>query len=210
MKTSPSFAYEDKYDGIICGMDEVGRGCLAGVVVAAAVIIDRDRMPVNIIEQLNDSKKLSAQKRAYLFNKIQEFSCVSVAECSVADIDKINILQASLKAMEKTYKSLKIKPNIALIDGNKSPKLPCFTETIIKGDSKSYSIAAASIIAKHFRDTLMKKMSKDYPPYGWETNAGYGTAHHLKALEIHGVTPHHRRTFSPVANLLHKDSITNI
>ncbi len=187
----------------------MGRGPLAGPVVAAAVVIHRDRAPADVLSQINDSKKLTAKKRLYLFNKIYEFSDVSVAECCVEEIDKINILQASLKAMQKAYQGLGARPAIALVDGNKAPKLHCEVETIVQGDAKSLSIAAASIIAKHYRDELMIRIANDFPHYGWERNAGYGTAQHLKALEIHGVTVHHRRSFAPVLKRLVQESSAN-
>ncbi len=209
MFNKPDFSFEDQYPGIVCGIDEVGRGPLAGPVVAAAVVIQRDKMPRAILEQINDSKKLTAKKREYLFSKIHEFSYVSLAECDVTEIDKINILQASLRAMEKACMGLSVRPVTALVDGNQSPKLSCKVKTIIQGDSRSFSIAAASIVAKHYRDSLMTRIANDFPHYGWETNAGYGTAHHMKALEIHGVTIHHRRTFAPVSKQLVKESSAN-
>lgn len=209
MPQKPDFSFEDQHSGIICGIDEVGRGPLAGPVVAAAVIIDRSKMPAAVLDQINDSKKLTAVKREYLFSKIQEFSCVALAECSVVEIDKINILQASLRAMAKAFEGLSLRPDVALVDGNQKPKLPCTIKTIIQGDARSLSIAAASIIAKHYRDNLMTRIANDFPHYGWETNAGYGTVHHLKALKIHGVTIHHRRSFSPVSEQLLKESSAN-
>lgn len=206
MPGKPDFLFEDQCTGLVCGLDEVGRGPLAGPVVAAAVVIHRDKAPADILAQINDSKKLSATKRDYLFHKIHEFCDVSIAECSVAEIDAINILQASLKAMSRAFAGLKSKPAFALVDGNKAPVLPCPARTIVGGDAKSLSIAAASVIAKHYRDTHMVRIANDFPHYGWEANAGYGTAHHLKALEIHGVTVHHRRSFSPVSQKLLKES----
>jgi ribonuclease HII len=195
---SPSFEFEDLYSGIVCGIDEVGRGPLAGPVVAAAVIIKRDMMPAALADSITDSKKISAAKRKDLFQKIYDFSDVAIAECSVDEIDKINILQASLLAMKKACESLREKPDAALIDGNKAPLLSCATRTIIGGDNISLSIAAASIVAKHRRDMLMAKYAEQYPHYGWERNAGYGTAAHLKAIETHGITPLHRRSFAPI------------
>lgn len=209
----PDFSFEDSYDGLVCGLDEVGRGPLAGPVVAACVVIDRMQIPAEIIAQINDSKKLTEKKRAFLFNKIYEFSYVSISQCSVADIDRINILQASLRAMEKSFQSLcreqNLRPVAALVDGNQSPKLKVPVKTIVQGDSLSISIAAASIVAKHFRDTLMKKLARKYPGYGWETNAGYGTRGHLEALEKYGVTPFHRRSFAPVSKRLVKENSAN-
>jgi len=209
LRTKPNFSFEDQYQGLVCGIDEVGRGPLAGPVVAAAVVIRRDKMPRAVLEQINDSKKLTPEKREYLFNKIHEFSDVSLAECSVIEIEQVNILQASLHAMAKAFDGLKIRPLAALVDGNQRPKLPCTIKTIIHGDSRSLSIAAASIIAKHYRDRLMIQIARGFPHYGWERNAGYGTAHHLKAIEIHGITVHHRRTFSPIFKQLVKESSAN-
>jgi len=204
MTKRPNFAFEDQHSGIVCGLDEVGRGPLAGPVVAAAVVIRRDVMPKKILREIDDSKKLTALRRAQLFDKIHEFADVSIAECSVAEIDTINILQASLRAMALAFAGLKCRPDVALVDGNQPPALPCPIKTIVGGDGLSLSIAAASIVAKHYRDNLMMRIANDFPHYGWETNAGYGTAHHLKALEIHGVTIHHRRSFEPVAQRLAK------
>lgn len=206
MSQRPDFSFENSYAGPVCGLDEVGRGPLAGPVVAAAVILNRETMPQDILGMINDSKKLTAKKRAFLFEQIHLHADVSIAECSVAEIDEINILQASLKAMQKAFAGLSMKPLAALVDGNKAPKLGCKTETIVGGDAKSLSIAAASIVAKHYRDELMIRIANDFPHYGWERNAGYGTAAHLEALEIHGVTIHHRRSFAPIAHRLVKES----
>lgn len=198
----PSFELENKYSNIsICGIDEVGRGPLAGPVVAAAVVIDRNKADASILDQINDSKKVSAKKREFLFHKIHEFSDVSIAECSPKEIDKINILQASLRAMERAYEGLLIMPKLALVDGNKAPKLSCKTETVIKGDTISISIAAASIVAKHYRDCLMQKIANDFPNYGWDHNAGYPTKEHIKAIEQNGITIHHRKSFNPIRQM---------
>jgi len=199
MKTSPNFDFEKLCSGIVCGIDEVGRGPLAGPVVASAVIINRAIAPQDILEQINDSKKLSAKRRDYLSHKIYEFSEVAIAEASVEEIDTINILQASLTAMARAFAQLRSSPAMALIDGNKSPKISCPTKTIIKGDSISLSIAAASIIAKEYRDKLMREIANDYPEYAWDKNAGYGTKAHLEAIEKYGITPHHRKTFAPIS-----------
>jgi len=206
----PSFIYEDRHHGIVCGVDEVGRGPLAGPVVAAAVVLRRAEIPADILPLINDSKKISEKKRSLIFKAINSFAHVSIALCSVEEIDQINILQASLRAMQKAVETLDIQPDFALIDGNKAPKLSrCQTQTIVGGDAKSLSIAAASIVAKHYRDEWMRTLAIEYPVYGWEKNAGYGTAHHLKAIEIHGVTPHHRRSFAPVAHHILKLSSAN-
>jgi ribonuclease HII len=178
-------------------------------VVAAAVVIQRDKMPRAVLREINDSKVLTPKKREYLFHKIHEFAHVSFSEGSVEEIDTINILQSSLCAMARAFKGLDIRPAVALIDGNQKPKLSCTMETIVGGDGRSLSIAAASIIAKHYRDTLMIRMAQEFPQYGWDHNAGYGTAYHLKAIEVHGVTAHHRRSFSPISKQLVKESSAN-
>jgi ribonuclease HII len=186
------------HDGkIICGVDEVGRGPLAGPVVAAAVILPRD-LPAEILGQLRDSKKLSAERRDGLFEPILRLCRTCVAEASVEEIDKINILQASLLAMRRAVEGLNVAIDMALIDGNRCPKLACPAEAIVKGDDKSPSIAAASIIAKVTRDRLMAALAAQHPGYGWERNAGYGTPEHLHALQTIGVTSWHRTSFAPV------------
>jgi len=203
----PDFSFEDQHSGIVCGIDEVGRGPLAGPVVAAAVIWRRYGLCPDLCAAIHDSKKLSAKKREYLYNKIFDFADVSLAECSVREIDEINILQATLRAMQKACSNLNTPPDVALVDGNKAPKLPCKTLTIVKGDSKSLSIAAASIVAKHYRDTLMQKYAEEFPHYGWERNAGYGTREHLEAIEKHGITPLHRLSFAPISQQSVKEKV---
>lgn len=186
----------------VCGVDEVGRGPLAGPVVAAAVILDPDRMP----KGLNDSKKLSEKKREALFDQIHDCAvAVSIAEASVAEIDDINILQASMLAMRRAVEGLPHAPKAALVDGNRAPGLLIPTRTIIKGDARSLSIAAASIVAKVFRDRMMKKLAEEHPEYGWASNAGYGVAKHLAALRLVGVTPHHRKSFAPIRQILNEE-----
>ena len=183
---------------IIAGVDEVGRGPWAGPVTACAVSLD----PNNIPDGLNDSKKLTAKRREALFELIMDSAQVSLIHVEVEEIDEINILQATFRAMERAVSNLSI-PNHILIDGNKiPPNLTAPTTAVIKGDGKSVSIAAASIIAKVTRDRLMLDLSKLYPGYGWETNAGYGTKMHQSGLLNHGVTPHHRRSFKPIHNIL--------
>lgn len=184
---------------LIAGIDEVGRGPLAGPVTAAAVILDLDRLP----QGLNDSKKLSAARRVGLSAEIAATAEVSLAWASVEEIDTLNIRNASLLAMRRAVEGLPRRPDHALIDGNALPPgLPCDATTIIKGDARSVSIAAASIIAKVARDTLMIELSERFPGYGWDRNAGYPTAEHRAALQHLGVTPHHRRSFRPVHNIL--------
>lgn len=211
---TPDFSFEDQHPGVVCGIDEAGRGPLAGPVVAAAVVIRRTEMPRDMLSQINDSKQLTADKRAFLFSKIREYAYVSVAESTVEEIDRLNILQASLFAMRKAHMKLRRElqepPAFALVDGNMPPKLvKTKVKTIVQGDARSFSIAAASIIAKHHRDELMKKHALRFPHYGWDTNAGYGTPEHLEALEKYGVTPLHRRSFAPVSKQLDKETSAN-
>ncbi len=200
--TTPNFTFESQAlnDGhtIICGIDEAGRGPWAGPVVASAVILD----PKNIPSGLNDSKKLTEAKREILFGPIMQTSQVGIGIVSAAEIDDINILQATFLAMQRAFGKLEIKPNLALIDGNKSPKLTCKTQTIIGGDAKSLSIAAASIIAKVTRDRIMHQHDQTYPLYGFARHKGYGTAAHVAALAIHGPCAEHRKSFEPIAILL--------
>ena len=187
-------------EGLVCGVDEAGRGPLAGPVVAAAVILD----PANPVEGLNDSKKLSAKRRDVLAIEIYAKALAwAVAEASVEEIDRINILQASLLAMQRAVEKLLIQPSKALIDGNRCPKLSCPAEAIIGGDGKVASIAAASILAKTVRDAGMMELHAVYPKYGFDRHMGYPTALHLKALQEYGVSPVHRRSYAPVARLMY-------
>ena len=191
-----------KGNEVIIGVDEVGRGPWAGPVTACAVILNPDNIP----HGLNDSKKLNVVRRNELFLKIMESSLVSCVHVDVEEIDKINILQATFRAMERSILKLPI-PDHILIDGNKlPPNLPSPATAIIKGDTKSASIAAASIIAKVTRDQLMANLSLEYPGYGWEKNAGYGTKMHQLGLLNNGITPHHRRSFKPIHNMLYSAS----
>ena len=186
----------------IAGIDEVGRGPWAGPVTACAVVLDPNWIP----DGLRDSKKLSAKQRNALFQPILDNADVGIAHVSVGEIDQINILQASLKAMRLALGQLSKPADFALIDGNKTPKgMPCNSQTIVKGDDKCLSIAAASIVAKVTRDKMMVTLSQQFPGYGWETNAGYGTQQHNLALNELGVTPHHRRSFKPIHNILYPE-----
>ncbi|PHQ68579.1 MAG: ribonuclease HII [Sneathiella sp.] len=194
----PDLSWELSEEGIVAGVDEAGRGPFAGPVVAAAVILDRTAIP----EGVNDSKKLSKSRREALFDQIMSSALVGIGIASTAEIDEINILQASLLAMRRAVSALKIPPDVVLVDGNKDPDLGIKTRTIIKGDAISLSIAAASIVAKVTRDRKMCAYAEDYPHYGWERNAGYGTAEHRKGLSLHGVTPLHRRSFAPIRKIL--------
>ncbi|MGD8781681.1 MAG: ribonuclease HII [Ignavibacteria bacterium] len=176
----------------VCGIDEAGRGPLAGPVVAAAVIFENNV----IIDGINDSKKLTEKKRELLFNEIKEKALAyGIGIISENEIDEINILQAALKAMKNAYLDLATNPDLILIDGNKSFQCDIPNKTIIKGDSKSFSIAAASILAKVTRDRIMINASKNYPQFYWEKNKGYGTKQHIEAIKKHGITKIHRKSF---------------
>lgn len=196
--TMPDLSIENEIGGIVAGVDEAGRGPWAGPVVAAAVIIDKNNIP----DGINDSKKLSDKKREIIFAQLQEVAQIGVGIVSVEEIDRMNILQASMLAMQKAIADLPSKPEMALIDGNKCPELPCPAKFVIKGDSISTSIAAASIIAKVTRDRIMRELAIEYPYYAWEKNAGYGTAAHQLGLADKGVTKHHRKSFKPIAKIL--------
>ena len=186
----------------VAGVDEVGRGPLAGPVVAAAVILN----PQDIPEGLNDSKKLTARRRLALDADLRDRSEYAIAEASVAEIDDLNILYASHLAMERAVAALKPAPDYLLIDGNLIPKgLTVPAQAVVKGDAKSVSIAAASILAKNWRDQVMVDLAQQHPGYGWETNAGYPSKQHREALQNLGVTPHHRRSFKPVHNILYQE-----
>ncbi len=251
----PDFSLEDKTGGVVCGLDEAGRGPLAGPVVASCVYIPWGKRPLDFVSEINDSKKLSLKKREKLYGLIREHFICGIAESPPEEIDSINILRASLRAMERAFAmaslmsplprgereearlvrrspqgeagsasgegheessdsefsmplTLTLSPRgrgdsiVALIDGNHCPQLPCPAIPVIKGDGKSVSIAAASILAKVTRDRIMQRLSQEHPPYGWERNAGYPTAEHLAAIDRHGITPHHRTSYEPVRNFL--------
>ena len=199
----PDFSFENQHACPVAGVDEAGRGPWAGPVVAAAVILDRTVDYTG----LDDSKKLSAKKRETLFDHIMATAHVGVGQASVEEIDNINILQATMLAMQRAVENLTQNPGYVLIDGNKCPdlKIPC--EAVIKGDSRSFSIAAASIITKNTRDRIMADLAKDHPAYGWERNAGYGTAQHKEGLNLVGISPHHRKSFAPIRKILTQDSV---
>ena len=202
----PSFDLELRLGGLVAGLDEVGRGPWAGPVVAAAVILD----PKNIPGGINDSKKVPLKRRETLFTQIMGTAHVGIGISSVDEIDEMNILQASLLAMRRALAELPLRPTHALVDGNRDPGLGISTQCVVKGDSLSFSIAAASIIAKVTRDRMMKKLALLHPQYGWERNAGYGTAEHARALRLVGITPHHRKSFAPIRESLTQDSgVTN-
>ncbi len=188
----------------IAGVDEVGRGPLAGPVTAAAVILNPESIPLG----LNDSKKLTAKARAALTAEIEDRAHVSIAHATVAEIDSLNILRASHLAMERAVQGLVEPPDFLLIDGNLIPNgLTVPACAVVKGDARSLSISAASIVAKECRDQIMVGLAQQHPGYGWEANAGYPTKSHKQALQNLGVTPHHRRSFKPIHNILYQEKI---
>ncbi|UWP97008.1 ribonuclease HII [Aliiroseovarius crassostreae] len=204
-KTIPDYSFEQAAHrrGFcrVAGVDEVGRGPLAGPVTAAAVVLDPDHIP----DGLNDSKKLTAKKREALFAEILTLADVSIAHATVEEIDELNILYASHLAMERAVAGLSTPADHLLIDGNMAPKgLTIPNETLVKGDSRSVSIAAASIVAKVTRDRIMVDLAQQFPGYGWETNAGYPSKIHKEGLSKLGITPHHRRSFKPIHNILYQ------
>jgi len=195
----PDFALERGCEGIVCGIDEAGRGPLAGPVVAAAVILDRRKIPRRLRSELDDSKKLSAEEREEFALMIRQCAVrIGVGAASVREIERINILQATFVAMRRALLRLGLMPDIALIDGNQPPPLPCAVKTVIGGDGLSLSIAAASVIAKTTRDKLMHALALRYGGYGWPTNVGYTPEEHRAAILTLGPTRHHRMSFAPL------------
>jgi ribonuclease HII len=204
----PSFRYELRCAEAgavrIAGIDEVGRGPLAGPVVAAVAVIDRAVARRKLLRLINDSKKLTLEEREEAYEAMLASGVVryAVGEASVEEIDAVNILQATFLAMRRALQGLAEQPDLVLIDGDRvPPQLGCRAETIVGGDARSYSIAAASIIAKVTRDRYMRALAASFPGYGWETNVGYNVPEHLAALNRLGATVHHRRSFAPVMRL---------
>jgi ribonuclease HII len=198
----PDFVFETELGCRVAGVDEVGRGPLACPVTAAAVVLDPSLIP----DGLNDSKKLTGKTRLALYEQLLICADVSIAHASVAEIDEINILRASHLAMERAIAGLRRPPEHVLIDGNMIPRgLQLPATTLVKGDARSLSIAAASIVAKVCRDYVLVDLAQQHPGYGWETNMGYGSKRHMEALRNLGVTPHHRRSFKPVHNMLYQE-----
>ncbi len=201
-RSAPDLSLERDAGGLVAGIDEAGRGPWAGPVVAAAVILDRDRLGHDLAHGLDDSKKLSPARRAALFEALAGRAQIGIGAASAPLIDEINVLAATLRAMARALAALGVVPDLALVDGNRLPELPCPARAVVGGDGKSLSIAAASIVAKVTRDRIMTALAARYPGFGWERNAGYGTAEHRCALEALGVTPHHRRSYAPVLKML--------
>ena len=207
----PNFLREMALGGRVAGIDEVGRGPLAGPVTAAAALLDPTRLPKSLLRRIDDSKKLRLAAREAVYESLLEFSgrgiWFAVASASVEEIDRVNILQATFlamtRALDELASQLGARPDGVLIDGNRAPKgISGKVECVIGGDAQCLSIACASILAKVTRDRLMSELARDFPGYGWETNMGYGTAAHLAGLTSLGVTPHHRRSFAPVARCM--------
>ena len=202
MAVAPDFQLEKKYilagHKVVVGVDEAGRGCIAGPVTAGAVMFKTVDFPAD----LDDSKKLTPLKRVRIYEEIKEKAVISFVHVSVEEIERINILQASLKAMVLAVEKLPVTPDLILVDGNRLPtNLPCKGLAVVKGDQKSLSIAAASVVAKVNRDNLMNQLAKEEPHYKWRTNKGYGTREHMEALERHGPSKHHRQSFLPLRRL---------
>ena len=198
----PDFKIEQEYRGVVAGIDEVGRGPWAGPVIAAAVILPRN-MSHELMSSIDDSKKLSSARREALLAIVSRCADIGIGCASVAEIERNNILAASHIAMVRAVTRLPQIPNIALIDGKHIPEdLPCAGRAVIRGDSVSLSIAAASIVAKVTRDRIMASLALRYPAFGWERNSGYGTREHQDGLALKGVTRHHRRTYAPIAKIL--------
>ena len=206
----PDFGLEESLglstSAVIVGVDEVGRGPLAGPVTAAAVFVDRQKITLDLLTKIDDSKKIPKKKRAIISKQIESIAIIGIGWASSGEIDQLNILEATMLAMQRAIFSLRkqiiLDPDYILIDGNKVPILEFPSRAIVRGDKKSLSIAAASIVAKSKRDAFMTSISKLYPCYGWEKNAGYGTREHLAAIESEGITAHHRRSFKPIAKYL--------
>ena len=204
----PDFKFENMYNGLVAGLDEAGRGPWVGPVVAGAVIFFTHEVDSYLLKYLDDSKKLSKKRREELFDIIQNEAekkhlCYGIGQASAEEIDRLNILEASFLAMSRALEKLSVIPDMALIDGNRLPKhFACPCRSIIKGDSLSYSISAASVMAKVSRDMLMEDMALKYPFYGFEKNAGYGTKEHITGLQKYGITPEHRKSFKPIKKLI--------
>ncbi|MCE2509785.1 MAG: ribonuclease HII [Alphaproteobacteria bacterium] len=198
----PDFALEMEVPGPVAGIDEVGRGPLAGPVLAAAVILKPEDFPKHLHGEVRDSKTLSAGKREAVLKALLPISRIGIGAASVREIDRLNILNATFLAMARAVQALQLEPALALVDGNRAPALACPVRTVVGGEMVSLSIAAASIVAKVTRDRLMVRLGRRHPGYGWERNAGYGTAAHREALLSLGVTPHHRLSFRPIPQIL--------
>ena len=199
----PNLKFEHEAGCVVCGVDEVGCAPLAGPVVAAAVILPEWSLSRRLVRMINDSKIVPADVREKVAGELPEYCTISFGEASVEEIDTLNIYHARMLAMRRAISGLAVAPQLALIDGNAKPKdVTCSIRTVVDGDAKCLSIAAASIVAKVKRDAYMRDLAKTFPGYGWETNVGYPTRDHRMAMLKLGLTPHHRRSFAPVRQLL--------
>lgn len=207
----PDFTLEDEINGVVAGVDEAGRGPWVGPVVAGCAVFLNRGVDERLLNELNDSKKLSKKKREMLYDLLLSEAKkgnmkIGIGEASAKEIDDVNILNASFLAMRRAIQAADAKPSMVLVDGNRLPKTPQYpARAVIKGDAKSYSISAASILAKVYRDRLMEQMALKYPYYGFEKNAGYGTKAHIEGLKKYGVTPEHRRSYAPIKAFLSED-----
>jgi ribonuclease HII len=199
----PDFTIERQCKGLVCGIDEAGRGPLAGPVIAAAVILEPRRLPRVLRGGLDDSKVLTREQREHCYRALLQCvdrggARIGIGAASTTEIDRLNILRAALVAMARAVGVLGVRPDTALVDGNVAPPLECSVQTVVGGDALSFSIAAASVVAKVTRDRIMRGLAPRYPGYGWETNVGYATQQHGEAIRRLGITRHHRRSFAPV------------
>ena len=201
-KYFPSFEFEKQTEGPVVGLDEAGMGCWAGDVFAAAAYVPQT-LSKDFLSQIHDSKKLTAKKRQNLFQIYHDIGVqFFVGRASLQEIEELNIRGAALLAMERAYEGLGMQAELALVDGTMQPKLPCQVQSVVKGDQRSYSIAAASIAVKVCRDLYMQELDALHPEYGWADNAGYGTKKHQQALDQIGISPYHRRTYRPILERL--------
>ena len=198
----PDLRFEREAGGIVAGIDEVGRSPWAGPVVAAAVVLDPSKLPDDLAIIIDDSKKVPAARRVAIAARLPACARIGIGAATPAEIASLNIQGATFRAMQRALFALGTPPDLALVDGNRTPDLPCPTRTIVGGDGVSLSIAAASIVAKVTRDRLMARLAVRYPGFGWERNVGYGTREHREALLRLGLTPHHRRSFASVIKIL--------
>ena len=202
----PDFATERAAGGTVAGIDEAGRGPLAGPVVAAAVILEPGAVAAGLFRGLDDSKALSPVRRAELFDALRRGARIGLGAASAREVDARNVLRATMRAMQRAVAALGVTPDLALVDGDRAPELPCPARPMIGGDGRALSIAAASVAAKVTRDRIMTALAARYPGFGWERNAGYGTAEHRRALRRLGATPHHRLSFAPLIKILRESA----
>ena len=198
----PDYRLERQLGGLVCGIDEVGRGPWAGPVVAAAVVLDPARLPRALRAEIDDSKRVPADRRQLIALALRNHARIGIGAASVDEIDRINVLRATYLAMRRALARLPCRPDAALVDGDRAPPLDCRVVTVVGGDGRSLSIAAASIVAKVVRDGMMHRLAARYPGYGWDTNVGYGTEGHRDGLARLGPTRHHRRSFAPIQQLV--------